>query len=181
MLRTLKIIGWVALSAFVICAAIVGYFYYNYFGKFSEDTNKYPYHIGYIDKENSLHNNKYELCEGNIYKIHHGAPKDAYAGGKNTFKKYVLEHYKNEGFDDSGYVNFRFYVNCEGNPGWFDILEIDLNYKTTTHTTEMISKLLEITSKPTNWAIYKVDNSPKNYYHYVSYRIENGEITEILP
>ncbi|MFC7357860.1 hypothetical protein ACFQO1_09185 [Jejudonia soesokkakensis] len=180
-MRILKIMGWVLLSAIIICIAVVGYSYYNYFGKFSEDTTTYPNYIGYIDQEKALQNDTYTLCEGNIYKIHHGAPKDAYQGGKNTFDAYVMEQYKNENYTDSGYINFRFLVTCEGNPGWFEILEIDLDYEKTKHNPKLVSQLLEITSKSSNWAVYKIGDTPQNYYHYVSYRIEHGEITEILP
>lgn len=180
-MRILKIVGWIALSVLVICIALFAFSYYTYFGKFPEDKEKYPHFIGYVDKEEALHNDVYSLCEGNIYKIHHGAPKDAYEGGKNTYKKYVLDHYKNEGFIDSGYLNFRFYVTCEGNPGWFEVLEIDMNYEETSLDPKLVTQLLNITSQPDNWAIYKVGENPVNYYHYVSYRIENGEITEILP
>jgi len=181
-MRILKIVGWIALSALVICVALFAFSYYNYFGKFPEDRNKYSDYIGHIDQETALLNDVFTLCgEGAIYKTHHGAPKDAYNGGKNTFKKRVLESYKTNGATESGYVNFRFLINCEGNPGWFEVLEIDMNYEKTNHNPEMVSQLLSITSDPTNWSIYKVGEDPVNYYHYVSYRIENGKITEILP
>lgn len=157
-MRTLKIIGWIALVGLTLCALLFGYFYYNYFGKFPEDQEKYPHYIGYIDKEKALLNDVHTLCcDGNIYKIHHGAPDDAYEGGKNTFRKNILSKYKNQGYTDSGYINFRFYVTCEGNSGWFEVLEIDMDYKETNHNPEMVSQLLEITSDPLNWAVYKVE------------------------
>ena len=169
----------------IIVLAFVGYssyIYYNFYGKFKTDESKYPHYIGYIDQETALLNDNFQLCgDGTIYKTHHGAPFDAYQNNKRTFKENVLKTYKNEGYTDSGYVNFRFLVNCEGNPGWFEIIEINKDYEEVSHTKEMVAQLLKITSDPSHWAIYTVDEIPQNYYHYVSYKIENGEIIEILP
>jgi len=180
--KTIKV---TALVIGFLVLAFVGfstYIYYNYYGKFAADEEKYPYYIGFIDQETALLNQNYSLCgDGTIYKTHHGAPFDAYQYNKRTFKENVLKTYKNEDFTDSGYVNFRFLVNCEGNPGWFEIVEINENFEEVSHSTEMVNQLLKITSNPAHWAIYKVDEMPKNYYHYVSYKIENGEVTEILP
>lgn len=158
------------------------YIYYNYYGKFKADENKYPHYIGFIDQSTALLNNTFQLCgDGEIIKIHHGAPFDAYQNNKRTFSENVLKVYNNKGYKDSGYINFRFLVNCEGNPGWFEIIEINEDYVEISHSKEMVAQLLKITSDPSHWAIYIVDEIPRNYYHYVSYKIENGEIIEILP
>ena len=175
---TALVIGFIVL-AFLFCSS---YIYYHYYGKYTTDKEKYPNYIGFIDQDTALLNQTYSLCgDGTIYKIHHGAPFDAYKNNKKAFREKVMKTYKNEGYPDSGYVNFRFLVNCEGNPGWFEIIEINEDFVEVSHTKEMVAQLLKITSEPSHWAIYTVDEIPQNYYHYVSYKIENGEIIEILP
>ncbi|HET8804386.1 MAG TPA: hypothetical protein VFM72_07395 [Aequorivita sp.] len=180
-----KIIKIVAVILGVLVLAFTGlsaYVYYSAYGKFNADEEKYPNYIGYIDQSSALMNDTYSLCgKGEIYKIHHGAPFDAYEGNKRTFTENVLKKYKNEGYTDSGYVNFRFLVNCEGNAGWFEIIQINQDYEEVSLNTQMVDQLLKITSDPSHWAIYTSEGIPKNYYHYVSYKIENGEITAILP
>ncbi|OAD91751.1 hypothetical protein A7A78_10870 [Aequorivita soesokkakensis] len=180
--KTIKITALVIGFLVVAFVGYSSYIYYSYYGKYATDEEKYPHYIGFIDQNTALLNQTYSLCgDGTIYKTHHGAPFDAYKNNKRTFTESVLKTYKNEGYTDSGYVNFRFLVNCEGNPGWFEIIEINEDYEDVSHTKEMVDQLLKITSEPSHWAIYTVDGAPQNYYHYVSYKIENGEITEILP
>jgi hypothetical protein len=47
----------------------------------------------------------------------------------------------------------------------------------------LVNELLEFTSDSKHWNIlrYKENNTPYNYYNYISYRIENGKVTEIIP
>lgn len=180
-----KAIKITALVIGFLVVAFIGfgiYIYYTHYGKFEVDENTYPHYIGYIDQSSALLNKTFQLCgNGEIHKTHHGAPFAAYKNNKRTFQENVLKTYKNEGYKDSGYINFRFLVNCEGNPGWFEIIEINEDYEEVSHNKEMLDQLLKITSEPSHWAIYSVSEKPQNYYHYVSYKIENGEITEILP
>lgn len=166
----------------VLFAAFFAYMYYNQVGKFSEDRKKYPNYIGYINPEHSLLNQDKDLCdEGKIYGTHHGLPKIAYHISKKHFKNSILSAYKNQNYNDSGYLNFRFLVNCEGKAGWFEIIEMNLELEKTNLDDNMVNQLLNLTSNSKHWNIFNVDGAPKNYYMYVSYRIEHGEITEILP
>lgn len=156
--------------------------YYNFYGKFEVDTQQFSHHIGYIDQEKALLNDTYTLCgDRSIYKIHHGAPDDAFEGSKKQFKNFILSNYKNESYTDSGYLNFRFLINCEGNAGWFEIIEMNLDLEETPLDKNMVKQLLKLTSDSRNWAVFSYKNQPRNYYMYISYRIENGEIVEILP
>ncbi len=180
--KILKSVLFTFLALFLVGISFLGYTYYNYFGKFEVDTEKYQHYVGYINQDKALLNSKYKLCdESRVYKVHHGAPKDAFKGSKKRFKDYILSNYKNESYKDSGYLNFRFLVNCEGNVGWFEIIEMNLELEETKLNKKMVDQLLTLTSDSKNWAIYNYKNQPKNYYMYISYRIENGEITQILP
>lgn len=193
-MRALKIIGKVllVLLLLVILLAVGAYFYYQQ--KYPIDEEKYPHYIGYIDQEKARLNDVYTLCDdGSIFHTHHGAAEEGYKGSKKVFRDNILATYKNEGYTDSGYLNFRFLVNCEGNPGWFEIIQVDTDYNPTQFSEGMVSQLLSITAQPKHWNIYSFkknpdhehfydpEEGPKNYYMYVSYKIENGEITEILP
>lgn len=156
--------------------------YYFAYGKFEVDTQKFPHYVGYINKEKALLNDVYELCDkGALYKVHHGAPEDAFEGSKKQFRNYIITHYENKSYNDSGYLNFRFLVNCEGNAGWFEIIEMNLQLEETKLNQNMVQQLFKLTSNPENWAVFTYDGQPRNYYMYISYRIENGEILEILP
>ena len=59
---------------------------------------------------------------------------------------------------------------------------MDLNLEKTNLNDDMVNQLLNLTSKQ-EWRYFRSgeEMQPINYYMYVSYRIENGEITEIIP
>ena len=159
-----------------------GYIYYDYWGKFSADEEKYPHYIGYIDQDAAVLNDKYELCgEKSISYVYNGASYRAYAINKGHFREHILKNYANQDYQESGYVNLRFLVNCEGNPGWFEIIQMDLNLREVKLNEKMVNQLLELTADSGNWNVLYRDKEPLNYYMYISYRIENGAITEILP
>ncbi|MFD0964511.1 hypothetical protein [Pseudofulvibacter geojedonensis] len=145
---------------------------------------KYPYHIGHINPETALLNKKHKLCGGEkpqITMYYSGAGLNAYKYNKKRFRETILSQYKNT-YADSGYVNFRFLVNCEGKAGWFEIIEMDLNLELTDLDDNMVNQLLHLTAE-TEWNFFfdQDGKTPLNYYMYISYRIENGKITEIIP
>ncbi|WP_442264745.1 hypothetical protein ACSIGC_10335 [Tenacibaculum sp. ZS6-P6] len=171
-------------SVIIVIIAIIGitFMYYFSFGRFETDEEQFPHYVGYINQEKALLNDTYTLCgDRSIYKTHHGAPDDAFEGGKKQFKNFILSNYKNDSYTDSGYLNFRFLINCEGNAGWFEIIEMNLDLEESPLNKSMVKQLLKLTSDSKNWAIFSYKNQPRNYYMYISYRIENGEIVEILP
>ena len=50
-----------------------------------------------------------------------------YITNKNGLRKEVLSKYVNKDYKDSGYLNFRFIVNCKGEAGAYVIHENDLD------------------------------------------------------
>ena len=181
-MRSVKIFGKVLLGLLVIAILLFVGAYFYFEQKFPTDEEKYPHYIGYIDQEKAQLNDVYSLCDGNrILHVHHGAAEEGYAGSKKPFRDTILATYKNNGYTDSGYLNFRFLVTCEGNPGWFEIIQVDENYKPTQFSKEMVAQLLSLTAQPEHWNSLTYNEKPFDYYMYVSYKIENGTIAEILP
>lgn len=181
-MKALKIIGKVLLGLLVLAILLFigAYFYFQQ--KFPVDEDKYPHYIGYIDQEKAELNDVYSLCnKERIMHIHHGAAEEGYAGNKKQYRDSILATYKNEGYTDSGYLNFRFLVNCKGEPGWFNTIQVDKDYEPTQFTEAMVAQLLQLTAQPVNWNKLNYKDEPFDYYMYVSYKIENGEISEILP
>ncbi|MGK0379717.1 MAG: hypothetical protein ACJA1Z_003545 [Patiriisocius sp.] len=181
-MRILKIVVYIVLGFFIftILAAFGGYLYYA--NKFPVDEIYYPNYIAYIDQENATLNDVYTLCDAEaIYYVHHSAAEEGYAGNKKQFRNNILASYKNEKYKDSGYLNFRFLVSCEGNPGWFKIIQVDEAYNPTQFSKRLVDQLLALTAKPEHWNTINVRENPVDYYMYVSYKLKDGEITEILP
>jgi len=150
---------------------------------FDTENRPYKHYIGYIDQDKALLNDKYELCnKGRLVHTYSSASLDAYAGSKKHFRDAVNTTFNNKtNYTDSGYLNFRFLVNCEGNAGWFEIIEMNLDLKETPLNKNMVDDLFKFTSNSKHWDIVSYNEKPYNYYMYISYRIENGKVTEIIP
>ena len=161
--------------------AVYGYLYvkkaYNTEGK------QFKNYIGYINPEEALLNSEYVLCDKeNIKLTYNGASPYAFNGTKKKFRDSILSKYNHQVYTDSGYISFRFLVNCKGEAGWFEISEMNLDLKEVNLEDKMVSELLELTSNSENWnQLGSNKGGFIDYYMYILYRIENGKVTEILP
>ena len=181
-MKIIKIVAIILGIALLCVAGFLGYSYYNYTEAFNTENKPYKTYIGYIDLEKALLNTQYELCDkGAIYNTYSSASLPAYKGSKKRFRDHIQSTFNTNNFTDSGYLNFRFLVNCEGNAGWFEIIQMNLDLEETTLNKPMVDSLFKITSNSENWEIIEYNEAPRNYYMYVSYRIENGKVTEIIP
>ncbi|NQY28470.1 MAG: hypothetical protein HRT69_03255 [Flavobacteriaceae bacterium] len=180
--KILKISGIVLGSIILLIIAIGGVAYYNYVGKYPQDKNKYPHYIGYINPTTSVLNDGFTLCDDEkIFGKHHGSPEFSFKTNKKNFRESVLASYNFSKYSDSGYLNFRFLVNCEGKAGRFEINELNLDLEKVDLNDDMVEELLTLTSDEKHWNIFYTKELPRNYYMYILYRIEDGKITEILP
>lgn len=174
------LIGVAAVLIGVFGMAVYGYFYIK--KAYNTENKPFKNYIGYIDQSKALLNKKYQLCnEGSLYNTYSGAGLKAYKGSKKKFRDTLNKEFNTNSYTDFGYLNFRFLVNCQGNSGWFEIIEMDLNLKEKPLTPKLVDELLEFTSNSKRWNIISYNDKPQNYYMYVSYRIENGKVTEIIP
>lgn len=184
-MRKKKIVKGILIGLATILIAIIGLASYGYFYmKKAYNTENKPFknYVGYIDQSKALLNDTYKLCnDGGLYHTYSSASLKAYKGTKKKFRDALNEEFNTNTYTDSGYVNFRFLVNCEGNAGWFEIIEMDLDLKEQPMNSKLVNELFEFTSNRERWNVISYHNKPQNYYMYVSYRIENGKVTEIIP
>lgn len=83
--------------------------------------------------------------------------------------------------DQSGWIRIRFVVNCKGEAGRFRITQSDKDYKETVFDNQITSQLLEITKSLDGWVPLPTGDVHEDYYLYLIFKIENGQIIEILP
>lgn len=84
------------------------------------------------------------------------------------------------GFSSNGYITIRFVVNCMGETNCFHIYEVDNAYKTTTFPKEVTRSLLDFVKQLGNWP-RRTEQQKVNYYAYLTFRIQHGKITHIVP
>jgi hypothetical protein len=72
-------------------------------------------------------------------------------------------------------------INCEGEAGRYIIHENHLDLNPTKLEPQMVEHLFELTSQLKKWNPNIIKGEPKDSYMFITYRIENGKIVEILP
>lgn len=154
--------------------------------KYVPSDNQYENRVAYIDSENSLLSEGFETCDEYIFD-YYNPERATYSSGKNGLRKFILNNYKNNGYSDSGYLNIRFVINCRGQAGRYIIHENDLNLEPQQFNKNLKQQLFDLTVQLKEWNPNKINFKKDDKivavdsYMYISYRIENGEIIEILP
>ena len=152
---------------------------------FIPSENAFPNDAHYIDPETALLSDGFEVCNEDYILQYYNPERATYSEGKNGLRNFILSNYKNNNYTDSGYLNIRFVINCKGEAGRYVIHENDLDLAPKTFTKGLKDQLFELTIQLKGWNPNLIvgENGSAYYdtYMYISYRIENGNITEILP
>lgn len=82
---------------------------------------------------------------------------------------------------ESGLIRIRFVVNCKGKAGRFSLLCMDENYNTRIFNSFITDQLLEITRNLHGWKAKTFNKMNVDYYQYLIFRMQNGNISEIMP
>jgi hypothetical protein len=172
-LITLGILG-------IVLGGIYLFAWYTFTKKYIPSKNRYEHRIAHIDPNNSMLSDGFETCHEYIYD-YYNPERPTYVNGKNGLRKFVLKNYKNDGYSDSGYLNIRFVINCKGETGRYVIHENDLSLSPKKFNPEIKKQLFELTTQLNKWNPNFIRGKKVDSYMYISYRIENGEIIEIIP
>lgn len=183
-----KILLTIILSITVVLFSLYTYGYYIMNYKYMPSQNEFTKRVAYIDFKEAKLTEGFKICDStymvDYYNYSRGDSVNrttTYIKGKNGLRKEVLSKYENRNYSDSGYLNYRFIVNCKGEAGAYVIHQNDLDLKPKTFNTDLTQQLFEITTSLKKWQPNYMRGKNRDSYMYISYKIENGEITEILP
>lgn len=140
----------------------------------------YEHDIGYIDPDRALGDKEFKTCDNQIFEYYNSFPDGGYKYGKKALRDSVTRKFKFEG-TDSGYLTFRFVINCKGIAGRYQIIENDLDYNPTQLNVNLVSNLFSITKEFKEWRPVILNEQSRDYYIYLTYKLRNGKIIEILP
>jgi hypothetical protein len=156
------------------------------FKEFQQRANHGVKRVGYIDPRSVLdQGSDFKLCDKQVKvaDYYNGQDKRAqYVGGKKAIWELVNQHLdKSKLFNESGYLTLRFIVNCEGEAGWFTMEEADLDFQPKRFHTETIQHFFEILYQHPNWKPCIIREEARDAYTYITFKLKDGEIIEILP
>jgi hypothetical protein len=170
------------LALLLVCAAVFWYGYFYMTQKFvPNNAEKFTKRVAYIDPETALLNDGFKVCNEFWILDYYNPERARYSEGKNGLRTFILGTYENRNYTDSGYLNIRFVINCKGEPGRYTIHENDLDLEPHQFSANLKQQLFELTTKLKKWKPNFTQGENRDSYMYISYKIEHGEITEILP
>ncbi|MEM7373933.1 MAG: hypothetical protein AAF587_35255 [Bacteroidota bacterium] len=141
--------------------------------------------VAYIDPDSVLDtDNVFKPCEAEakIVDYYNGEPDGAIVGGKKALWELIEEQLQPEKLrQESGYLTFRFVINCEGQAGWFVTEEADLNYQRKVFAADTRDHLLEILYHYPQWQACEIQDQARDSYAYITFILKDGQITELLP
>ena len=149
----------------------------------SKNTNNYPAQVGDIAFDKALDDPSFTICnETEIQQYYNFGKGVQYVGEKPK----ITQHFK-DGFNsktrtgESGYLTIRFIVNCHGKTGRYRVEGMNSNFEIKEFDKAIVNQLLSLSKKLDGWIIGQHENQRFDYYQYLTFKLENGILTEIMP
>ena len=153
--------------------------------EFKKRANHGKKRIAYIDPSKTIDDNSnFKLCNQEIEITDYYGCEASLKGGKGRWWRILEKELEPEKLKkESGYLTYRFVLNCKGEVGRFITEEADLDFNKKQFNQETISHLYEIVSKQKNWktCFSRRINKALDAYLYLTFKLKDGKIIEILP
>jgi len=145
--------------------------------------NNYEDRIGYIDPGSAISDPEFQVCfEEVLFPYYYNRKPIAYIHGRDSLTNYFHASYDNQGItNESGYLTLRFVINCKGEIGRFQILETGIDYSEKKFHPSLVEELLNLTKNLKEWTAFSRGDSTFDCFSHITFKIENGELVEILP
>lgn len=142
---------------------------------------KINHSVEYINPNEALGDKNFIVCNDDYIFNYYNPQRATYSEGKNKLREFILSNYNSNKYSDSGYLNILFVINCKGEAGRYKVYENNLDLEPQKFNPSLKAELLNLTMKLKKWNSNYISGEYVDSSMYISYRIENGEITQILP
>jgi hypothetical protein len=151
--------------------------------KSNPDKTVYLAQVGDTSFDPEVDDPQFKICDTTTVQQYYNFGKGLqYKGEKtaitNHFKQKLKTKFQS---GETGYITIRFIVNCEGKTGWFRMQSMDENYQEKEFDSDLVDNLLELTKQLDGWQVGTHEQSKYDYYQYLTFKIENGNLVEIMP
>lgn len=152
-------------------------------GQVQKENADYPLQVGDIPFDAKKDDPNFKLCDATRVLQYYNFGKGLqYKGEKPAINEYFKNGFKpNKKIKDSGLITIRFIVNCKGEPGRFRIQEMSEDYAPEVFSKDLTSQLLSLVKKMDGWVIGTYEGIAYDYYQYLTFKIQDGQLMEILP
>ena len=153
------------------------------FFKLKSQDSKYTKYVGDIVFDSTLDNKDFFLCnENNIIQYHNNSKGLEYEEEKPAINEAFKKDYKPiPDTSQNGSIRIRFVVNCKGQTDRFRMIGMDESYQSMQFNAAITDQLLKITKQLDGWIPKSDGGKEVDYYQYLIFKINYGEIIEIMP
>ena len=141
---------------------------------------KYSHWVGDIHFDSQVDDPDFLLCDSsNVIHRRNGLK---YPGGKEAIKNECLKKYNfKPTFNSfSGYMMVRFIINCKNEKGRLRVQPLDFDFSIKESSPELKEHLLAIIKELNGWEAASVNDEGSDFSKYLNFKIENGQIENIL-
>ncbi len=154
--------------------------------EFKQRANHGKKRIAYIDPEKTIDQSpdfkicNQELLIGDYYNCD---LRGQLKGGKGSWWHILEERLSPQKLKkESGYLTYRFVLNCKGEAARFITEQADLDYNSKQFPSETIQHFYDIVSSQKDWQPCQQSNGESyDSYTYITFKLKNGKVIEILP
>ena len=150
-------------------------------GQQSQSATDYPEHVGDIAFDATLDDPNFKICNEKGIAQYYNFGGVRFKGEKPKITEHFQNYKEIQAPGETGYITIRFIVNCEGKTGRFRIQEMDNDYKAKSFRKEIHDQLLSLTKSLDGWVIAINQGYLFDYYQYLTFKIEDGKLIEIMP
>ena len=149
----------------------------------SQNKHEHLRHVGDIPFDSQLDDPNFKPCHEDLATVYYArfSNSNLYKGEKPEITKVFMNmiFLKIEG--SSGYITIRFLVNCEGKTGRFRVEQLDFDYKEKKFNSAIGDSILSRTKSLDGWIPAISGERAYDYYKYLTFKIIDNQITDILP
>lgn len=147
----------------------------------NKNEQAYTQHVGSIEPNSSLDDPDFTICDDSwIFEYYNFSKGLQFEGEKIK----IIEHFKTKYkpiVEENGYFTVRFVVNCKGETGRFRTESMDFQYQPISFDERTTDQLLKLSKELKGWKVGVYQGKEQDYYQYLTFKIEAGQLTEILP
>ncbi len=146
-------------------------------------TENYPPQVGDVAFDERVDDPNFKICnETQVLQYYNFGKGLQYKGEKVAINQHFKANLKSKSLPgESGFVTIRFIVNCEGGTGRFRTEGMDKHYQKKEFNKELINEILRLTKQLDGWVIGTIDTHQLDYYQYLTFKIVDGKLIEIMP
>lgn len=146
-------------------------------------SSHYPDYVGDIAFDSTRDNKDINPCiPVRVFQYFNDGNGMEYEGEKPAIERVFAVQYQCPMLPgETGLIRIRFLVTCKGQTDRYRLIAMNEAYAEKSFDPRITNQLMAITQSLKGWKIKKIRGFAVDYYQYVIFKIENGQLKEILP